>query len=127
MEDQDKKIIPVEVPLSDFLESLKKEQDIFEELKKGNNPFDTRENKSKGGSVGSLIEKDIRQPEEPKFRILLADSGMTRDQEIGLHMWIIGTGTGPGSMSGDHLKAIEDSQNWLEENLTPAEKRQFGF
>ena len=125
--EEEKKIIPVEVPLSDFLESLKKEQDIFEELRKGNNPFDTRENKSKGGSVGSLIEKDIRQPEEPKFRILLADSGMTRDQEIGLHMWIIGTGSGPGSMSGDHLKAIEDSQNWLEENLTPAEKRQFGF
>ena len=125
--EEDKKIIPVEVPLSDFLESLKKEQDILEELRKGNNPFDTRENKSKGGSVGSLIEKDIRQPEEPKFRILLADSGMTRDQEIGLHMWIIGTGSGPGSMSGDHLKAIEDSQNWLEENLTPAEKRQFGF
>lgn len=125
--EEDKKIIPVEVPLSDFLESLKKEQNIFEELRKGNNPFDTRENKSKGGSVGSLIEKDIRQPEEPKFRILLADSGMTRDQEIGLHMWIIGTGSGPGSMSGDHLKAIEDSQNWLEENLTPAEKRQFGF
>ena len=124
---EEEKKIPVEVPLSDFLESLKKEQDIFEELRKGNNPFDTRENKSKGGSVGSLIEKDIRQPEEPKFRILLADSGMTRDQEIGLHMWIIGTGSGPGSMSGDHLKAIEDSQNWLEENLTPAEKRQFGF
>jgi len=126
MSDDDKKVVPIRIPLSEILDDLENFQDKMEELRKGNNPFEQREEKSRGGSVGSLIEKDLRQPEEPEFRMMLASSGMTRDQEIGMHLFILDSATGPGSISGDHLLAVEESEKWLEENLTPAEKRQLG-
>ena len=127
-EKQEDKFIPISIPLNEILEDFAKYQDTLDKLRQGNNPYEDRDEKARGGlvSVGSLTDKDIRQPVEKEFRILLADSGMSRDQEIGFHLFIINSGVGPGAMSGDHLQAIEESEKWLDENLTPAEKRQMG-
>ena len=96
----------------------------MEQLRKGENPFeDKTEKKARGGVVGSLIDKDIRQPTERKFRIELAEGGMDRDQEILFHLFIVNMS--PKTDSDSY--AVEQSRDWLMKNLTPAEQRQLDF
>jgi len=137
-DDKPKKYIELTPPIIDVLVNDHDEFNAFlKALREGTtDDFFTRDKKALGGlteesgrrSVGSLMDNDLRQPEKPRLVIELADSGMTRDQEIGFHLFIIGSGVGPGGgMSGDQILAIEQSQKWLLENLTDAEKRKYGL
>jgi len=138
MEEKQKKYIELTPNIIEQLVNDKDEYDLFlKSLREGTtDDFFNRDKKALGGlaeeperrSVGSLMDNDIRQPEKPRLVIELADSGMTRDQEIGFHLFIIGSGVGPGGgMSGDQIYAIEESQKWLLENLSDTEKRKYGL
>ena len=137
-DDKPKKYIELTSPIMDVIINDHDEYNAFlKALREGNtDDFFNRDKKALGGlaeepekrSVGSLMDNDIRQPEKPRLIIELADSGMTRDQEIGFHLFIIGSGVGPGGgMSGDQILAIEQSEKWLMENLSDTEKRKYGL
>ena len=137
-DEQPKKYIELTPNIISKIVNDKDEYDLFlKALREGTtDDFFKRDKKAYGGlageteerSVGSLMDNDIRQPEKPKFILELADAGMTRDQEIGLHLFIIGSGVGPGGgMSGDQIYAIEQSEKWLLENLSDTEKRKYGL
>lgn len=84
--------------------------------------FFARDKKAMGGPVGSLMDKDIRQP-RPMFRVAYSEGGMTRDEEIAFHLFIVNmTPKGPSD-----AYAVEQSRDWLLKNLTPAEQRQMDF
>lgn len=96
-------------------------QRILEELIKGKDPFN-RTSKASGGSIGSLMDKDLRQP-IPMLRIHMEDGGMTRDQQIEFHLWLANM----RPTEGQGIWAVESARNWLEKNLTEAEKRIFNY
>ena len=119
-----KKYIELTPDIIDILVSDKDEYDAFlKALREGTtDKFFERDRKYNGGIVGSLMDKDIRQP-RPMYRLGFSDGGMTRDEEIAFHMFIVNmTPKGPSD-----AYAVEQSRDWLLKNLTPAEQRQMDF
>jgi hypothetical protein len=106
--------------VKDYDEFLRK-MDI---LRKGGDPFtNKREEKRSGGFVPMMERGRIDIRPERVFRVALSEGGMTRDEEIGLHMFIVNMS--PKSPADSF--AVEQSRDWLERNLTPAEKRQMDY
>jgi hypothetical protein len=106
--------------VKDYDEFLRK-MDI---LRKGGDPFTNKREEKRLGGIVPMMERgriDIRP--ERKFRVALSEGGMTRDEEIGLHMFIVNMS--PKSPADSF--AVEQSRDWLEKNLTPAEKRQMDY
>ena len=68
------------------------------------------------------MDKSLLQ-QVPVYRVPFAEGGMSRDEEIGFHMFIVSMRNPVGS----ELYAVQQSRDWLEKNLTPAEKRMFNF
>lgn len=124
MSDQNKKkIIELgETELSEILKDYESFIKKMEQLRRGENPFE-REEKKRGGSVGSLMDLDIRTPTERVFRIALSEGGMTRDEEIAFHLFIVNM----SPKTDSDAFAVEQSRDWLMKNLTPAEQRSMDF
>jgi hypothetical protein len=126
MSDENKKKY-IEIGESELSE-LVKDYDEFlrkmEILRKGGDPFTSKREEKRNGGFVPMMEKgriDIRP--ERVFRVALSEGGMGRDEEIGLHMFIVNmTPKGPADSF-----AVEQSRDWLEKNLTPAEKRQMDY
>lgn len=66
-------------------------------------------------------------PKEPQslqsLRSAFNDGGSVRDNTIGFYLSIIQM----SPRTADMHPYIEEAYNWLDKNLTPAEKRQFGY
>lgn len=119
-----KKYIELTPPIISRIISDKDEYDAFvKALREGTTEeFFKRDKKAFGGPVGSLMDKDIRQP-RPMYRLGFSDGGMTRDEEIAFHLFIVNMSPkGPSD-----AYAVEQSRDWLLKNLTPAEQRQMDF
>ena len=118
-----KQEIPVEIPLEEILKDFEKFQRIKDALEKNENPFKDREQKKYGGSAGSLMDQPLNMQTVPTVRYLYNEGGSVRENTIGFYLSLIHSSPRTADM---HPFLIE-AYDWLDNNLTPAEKRQFGF
>lgn len=108
--------------ISEIVKDYDNYLDFLDKINKGENPLKDRDSKRFGGSVGSLMDASLLQPNQ-SLRIKLKEGGMTRDEEIAFHLFIVNMSPkGPSD-----AYAVEQSRDWLLKNLTPAEQRQMDF